>query len=449
MRNRVQSRRYGRDNAVVASAGATHVIKIGWKKKSGEKEYPDKLGGFVICIDSLDGGNNPQIDEQAMAALGLSPDQTRAGIAGGFKSDALPKQLRFVLMSDAAGDDVNGWAYPGTLSEAYECYGKQGLICYGDGQNASRKLPTGGRTQMECIPYGKDGADPDTYCQFSMRKECKTHWRLTLCLLVVGDGGQLRPLTPWLGMQARYRLDSSSEYGSMGALTELDAAATRLRGNINGITGSLTFQRKRRRTGEGAAIVGNILFQLDEEAIRAREEEHRRRDAERFGRMVEARTAGVPLELVPGDGPRLLAAPSVDVEPVSVTPTVEPESAALPDDDIPWGDPGDDAGAQPAEDVNSQVDTPTVAGASDDDLLRSLDLCAELWAADWAVPKGDALQRLTKGDVDGKPWAGAKSIASFSSTDPERHVKARALLRTVCARLEQDGNRNWHLEVTA
>ncbi len=275
----IKKRRYGRNEKPVAATGATHIIKIGFNaaQKQGEIQ-PGKLNGFVIYRDALDNNNQFLIDFQAMARLGYTAEQIQQAKQQGFKADLslLPQELHFVIMADAKPTD-NGFLYPGTFEESYECYNKIGLFCSGNGDTASRKLDDGSKRQIPCNPFGKLDIDPSEFCEYSgPGKACKSHYRLILCLLFRDPAtNQMRPLVPELGMQAKYRFDSSSEYGAMGILDELDRAAERLNGRINGITGTISFQKKGRRTGNekfSKSIVGHVFFQLHEESIRAKEQ---------------------------------------------------------------------------------------------------------------------------------------------------------------------------------
>jgi hypothetical protein len=301
---RIKQRRYGREATVVAETSATHRIVIGYNSGTADKALPGKLNGFIVMRDTLDAANQYVVDWDLMARLGYTKEQVEAAKKTGFKAgdELLPHALDFVLMSDAARDG-DAWVYPGTYAEAYECYGKLGLFCYGDGTSAIRKQDDGSKNTIDCNPFGKITVSAGEYCPYSgPGRDCKHHHRLTLCLLTKDADGRVRPLAEGLGMQARYRLDSSSEYGGMDALSALDAAADRCRGIIRGLTGTITFQRRARRTGSdkfSKAIVGHVQFQLHEEAILRREAEIREED-ERNGRLqIEAGKAGVTLALPP------------------------------------------------------------------------------------------------------------------------------------------------------
>ena len=270
---RVKKHKYGHDAQTVGATQSTHVVKIGWKGKSAQgKEIPIRLVGFLLCRDSVGANDRYEIDYDAMARLGFVKAVVDNAIAVGWKATLgnLPDTLRFVVMADAMRVN-DSQLYPGICTSSYECYNEAGLFCQGDGENATRKMPDGTRRILPCVPYGKTGSDPATFCEFSgpgkPRKPCNMHFRLSLCLLTT-DG--TRPLWPELGMQARARLDSSMGLAEPQIMATLDRAANRLGGLLSGITGRLIFRKKRARTGDGGVITSNIQFLLDEEAILGR-----------------------------------------------------------------------------------------------------------------------------------------------------------------------------------
>jgi len=269
--------------------------------------------------------------DRAMARLGLSEAEVRDALRNGFKHDGLPRELHFIIMGDADRDEHGDWLYPQSLSAGYEAYDKTGRFCRGDGENARRKQKDGSDAQIQCNPYGKEGVDPCDFCPFSgPGKPCKVHARLSVCLYVKRPGQKDELLSPRLGMQGRWRWDTSSEYAEMDGLDAFDKAANRVQGRINGLTGMLVFSRKGRRTGDGAAVVGHVAIMIDEESILRRERELREASDRMLTRRIEATQAGLMIE-----GPVQIADPfdaPIDAEFAEAAPSPQttPRPAAVP-----------------------------------------------------------------------------------------------------------------------
>lgn len=338
---RIKYRKFGRTGQSTYSSNATHVIKIGFDARSpkDERPKPGKLNGFLICRDSLDASNNLVVDFDAMQALGIqySPDMIGKAKAQQMKAPAgiLPTELHFVLTHDAQRVP-GGWEFPGTFSEAYECWQKSGLFCEGDGHAAKRKQNDGTRKEIECVPMGKEGAEAEKFCPYSVDKSCKGHSRLILCLFVEDAQGKPQPLSKALGWQARYRFDTSSGYNPIRIVNELDQAAERLQGHLAGITGTLTYQLQRKRYAEGVAIVGQIMFSLSEADIRRREEEVWNRNLEYKKVSIGLLTGPAPTATP--DSPD--AAPAPEPCPFENAPEFVADAEEV--DDLPWDE-------QPAE----------------------------------------------------------------------------------------------------
>lgn len=357
MARRNKARRYGRDDKRGVTGAATHVIKIGFNAAQSDDNNakPGKLNGFCIYRDTLNAENKYPIDYALMERLGYSKNQVDQAHRQGFKADdsLLPGQLHCMLMADARRDEHGDWEYPGVFAESYECYNKQGLFCSGDGCTAHRKQNDGSKKLINCVPYGRSDADPATYCEFSgPGKPCKDHCRLTVCLLFLDADGRLRPLAPELGAQAIYRFDTSSEYGAMGMLEALDACADRVQGHINGLTGTLAFQRRARRTGGekfSKSTVGHVILQIHEEAIRHREAVIRQEELSRHNRLIEAAQVGIvdavghaPQLALPMDNSGekpvvdLPSKPAAEPETASAEEPLESEACAQVDQDDPY-----------------------------------------------------------------------------------------------------------------
>lgn len=463
MAMRIQNRRYGRENEVVASATATHIIKIGVNSGKSGEVAPRKLNGFCIYRDALGDGNRPMVDYDAMASLGYKKDSVDAAIKGGFNADPalLPQMLHFMLMSDAKRGD-GGWDYDGIYGESYESYGKLGLFCYGNGESAIRKQQDGTKARIECNPVGKTGCAAEDFCPFSASpdKLCKLHYRVNVLLYTMDEQGAIKLVSPLLGAQARYRFDSTSEYGSGEVGKQLDAAADRVEGRLNQLTGIMLFNKRARRTGNdkfSKAIVGHVTFKIDEESIRSRERE-----------IYEAKQRLFDQRLLTVNSARAIeppAPPSVSDAEVVVMKKQYHAGVELKANPQTYAPRGDDTIQQKNEEpIDAEIDQDSkqsdelaatlderpddaepgeqvvrVADATDDELIEALGVCVHLTARDQKLDPGVALKRLTACDFDGKRHPGVRKMTYFTEGEGEVDQMRRRFLRHVCAGLEASG----------
>lgn len=464
----VTNRRFGRNNDVVASSGATHIIKIGFKNQNN---WPDKTNGFYIAIDALDNNGEAYIDYDAMEILGYDPKTIDRAIQAGFKGEdgALPRVLHFILMNDARREN-GAWNFGEIFNDSFECYptARQvnpncddktpapGLWCHGNGETAMRKQPDGTKIRIECVPFGRQGSAADDFCPFSgPDRPCKTHLRIIVCLYVKKSDGSKALVSPNLGMQARFRVDSTSDYCAMQATRQLTMGAERLDGRLNGITGTLMFQKRRRRTGgqgKAAGVVApHIHLVLDEESIRAREREMAEEVRRRFDRRLEAARSGLmieaPPEVIHEAEPIASGQPTHRADPIktgNAHSMMHPAGRApvLDDRDDSAEDDGDDL---PFED-DAAAETPgriLVADATDSELMEALDICRCKLAADADGDVSATLKSITKVGYGGKIYAGVMKLESLVTTDPEKAEKASAHLRQICVALEERGQRHF------
>lgn len=276
--DRPTRRRFGRQckSTGPLGMGASHVIKIGRdiRKKGDSHPKPGKLNGFFLCRDTIgEDGYNRLIDQEAMAAMGATPEGIAMALKMLFKAprECLPTELYFVLTKNAVRTG-KGWKYPGTFAEQFQCWNKGGLFCFGNGTVAERKKPDGSKAlAWSCVPVGARGAEAKDFCPESAKGDCKARSRLVLCLFKAGSNNKPIPLIKALGFEARFRVDTSSEFYAPRVWSELDDASDRLEGNLIGITGTLTFLQQKKRYKDGVAPTGQILFTLCEEDIAARE----------------------------------------------------------------------------------------------------------------------------------------------------------------------------------
>jgi len=340
---RVINRKFGRDGSSPYATGASHVIKIGFDKRKAGATHPSpgKFPGFVICRDSLDGQGNLVVDHAAMQMLGIqyTAEAIEKAKKGELKAPEglLPTVLHFVIMQSAVrlGDQ---WSFPGTVNEAYECWTKEGKYCSGDGERAKRKQGNGAQAEIDCVPVGRAGADPAAFCQYSANKTCRSHSRLVLCLFEPNEKGEPEPLSDSLGFTARFRFDTTSEYGAMGFFEALDRAADRVQGYLLRLTGTLSYSIKRRRTGDAnfsTGIVGSVLLAIDEDSICQREAEIREYGEKmRRLRIEERKALALPAPEEPIDEAEEVPKPTLVVEP-DPEPDPEPEPEAAPARE-PW-----------------------------------------------------------------------------------------------------------------
>lgn len=280
MRIQKDCRRWGRGTDSRPRLRGRRIIKIGWKGKSRDgKEIPVKLAGFLICFDSVDAKTGRlKIDYEAMRLLGYGPEQIQIGLEKHFNAPdgCLPDTLHFAYWNDAVKGRDGKWTYPKNLIESYQLWGKDGLKCHGDGCTAWRKQPDGTEKEIACVPHGKMGADPSTFCEFSgpgapKNEVCKDRPAFAACLIYFDENRRPRPLFPDLGMNGTAVLHTTSEHFGVDSFTEMDEAADRLNGNLCGINGTMTLIRKERRAADGKKIVGHVSLSLDQRTIIERE----------------------------------------------------------------------------------------------------------------------------------------------------------------------------------
>ena len=276
------ARKYGRENVAqgIEAVNAQRRIKMGFKRKSGSKEFPARYPGFVIVYDTLEEGK-VKIDWEAMKALG-NYDENSIKLAQQKQLNApngtLPMTLNFRIRRDAiwSGDH---WEYPGLYSESHQMWNKLGRQCYGDGNRATWKNKDCTTQQVVCNPVGKTGCAANDFCQNSVEGDCKPLSRVALSLFAVKDG-KPQPLSREIGMDGVYQLDTTSEYNAISFLNELDAVSDVLADHEHGIArirnicGKLTFSIVKRRKPDGGAVATcSVKMVIDEESVRRRQEE--------------------------------------------------------------------------------------------------------------------------------------------------------------------------------
>ncbi len=316
---RIRQRKFGRDGNSPHAIGSSHVIKIGFDARGPNDKHPKpgKLRGFLLCRDTLDQNNQLMIDMKAMERLGSSMEKIQQAKNLQLKAPPglLPDKLHFVITHDSTKDGGR-WVYPGTFAEEYEAWGKVGRICHGDGEVAARRQDDGTVTQISCVPHGREGCSASELCPISVRGDCKARSRLSLCLVILDPATRrMMPLSDALGWEARFRFDTSSGYNPLRVLAELDDASDRLKGQIAGIPGTLSFHMQRKRTGNEKApvgTVGQIQLTLSENEIAKRKDQI-------WNRQLEAGRLGV--EALPVHSAMSTALPPHDTE--NETPVVE------------------------------------------------------------------------------------------------------------------------------
>lgn len=430
--NRIERRRHGREQSSLHAIGATHVIKIGFdaRAKGADKPFPGKLAGFLICRDTLGPRNERLTDHEAMIALGkqFTPEAIERAKKGQLKAPPglLPTELQFVLMHDAihAGGQ---WTFPGTFSESYERWGKEGLLCHGNGAMAMHRQRDATKKEIKCVPIGATGALANEFCQYSKSGACGAHSRLLLCLWVEGPEDKPTALSKAYGWQARFRFDTGSENHAPRVLAELDMAAARLDGRISGLTGLLSYGIQRKRTGNPDApvgIVGQVQFSLCEAGIREREEKMFAR------RLEEQRVLLLPgpaeSDATPPEHPESgdpFAANGVDV-----AEELPPGAGATTTDSVEPEPPGPEPGAD-----ESGPTVRKVADASDEELAAALSAFAREHVGDYAYFDYD-------GKHNGKPCKKTFHVPYidwfFEGKTEAKDTLRRQHLRDTCQRLE-------------
>jgi hypothetical protein len=362
-------RPYGRDNEDKLSGGASGLIKIGFDgreflpaaKRKDANKVPKKLPGFLLCVNRLDRETgNSEIDYAAMA--NIDPRFDRAAITLAKKDcerapiGTLPTELEFLIMDSAKRSEEDGgaWLFPGLFSESFMAWdGGMTPLCTGDGCKAMRRQPDGTTKQIVCNPAGKPDVAAADICPINAKKECRLISALSVCLIKSDANGTIKPLSPALGLSARYQFRSASGWNPARIIAELDKAADYVEGRLRGIRGTLIFAIQMKRSGSGTYPTHQVLFQLN-----ALDLEKRRREIfnERQLRVDEGRVAAGLLE-APKDieaetieanfGP--VVASEDEAEEVHAEPVTESNGNGAHDappfmQDEPQDDPSGDAG---------------------------------------------------------------------------------------------------------
>ena len=422
--SRIVKRRLGRENASPYAIGSTHVIKIGFdaRKADAGRAFPGKLPGFLIHHDTQDPASpGLLVDWEIMDKLGVSPADVDKAKQLQLKAPRgiLPTELHFVILHDAARVPGGAWDYPGTTSEIYECWGKMGLFCSGNGVRADRRQNDGTKANIECVPFGANGRKAEEFCEFSADKRCKCHSRLVLCLYQPGPDG--RPVfLSRLGSAATFRLDTGSEPNSQRFLAELDRAAEKLDGRIQGLTGVITYHVRRKRTGIEAAPVGEVSqieLHLDELAVRQREQQLHQR-------YIEAH--GLDRKQIAAPEPEVTDA--VEVAPAENEPDIEPEQAE--------DDPGEVEAEIMPDPEDDDPETISASAASVPELMDALARFVGAKAQEAQVETSVILGQLATYEFKGKSYP-IPSIDWFSQ-GKNGSTKRTDILRATCERLEKD-----------
>lgn len=347
-------RRWDRNSADIHNASTSHVIKAGWKAKSGK--YPIKLPGLLLCKEAVGSDGRNVVDLAAMKRLGFTAAQIKEAIDNGEKAAAnsLPTEITVRIAHHAkwSGDEESGyWTFPGTFDESYQCWKKDGLFCHGDGHMAQRTQKDGTKSRIDCIPVGVGNADPEDYCPISVAGDCKPKGRLIVrpCIFREATERDIERGTPsWdrieplLETGGLARLDTGSDRSLMGIGEVLAEAADRLRGKLAGLSGTLSVRLQRRRTKEGPVNVPAISLAFNEEEMIARERLWLEIDQQRRGIIAieaPATTKGEPKALPAPEQDEAVDPPapsddelSTDDQPIEAE-FVEEEEPARSDDE--------------------------------------------------------------------------------------------------------------------
>jgi hypothetical protein len=438
----IRNRKYGRKADSSFGGSASHILKIGWdiRARGAERPQPQRLAGFIVCRNSIDPDGGLVIDMKAMRRLGdYTPEGITAAIKAGVKAPAnlLPHSIAVLIPNDAVRDADGAWTFPSVLAEEYACFDRSGLFCSGNGQEAERRQADHTRRKLACNPVGKSGVEPKDFCEFSVKKLCHAHSRLTVIALYTAADGNLHPLADIA--DARFRLDTASEYGAMRMTEALSLAAERLNGKIAGLTGTLTVGIERKRHEGGVGITPQIHLILNEVQIRQRE---------RAMRPIPAALAA------PGADASALAAQdgdTADFSPGAVEVNggdSDPPLEVQPESPIPDNQTAD---AYQPPDGESKAETNTVPAAErgdhDGEMVPIPGDIAAMTIADVRSQLADALAEMQNQPgapslyaltcYDGKP--GIKQIATLGKYDakpdgdPQR-AKADTLARVALVR---------------
>jgi hypothetical protein len=449
---RLKNRKYGRTEETVPGGSSTHIVKIGFDARNQGETFPrpGKYNGFVICRDRVGPDNNLIVDHAIMKRLDPTWQEAKLGQAqkpekegGQLKApdNLLPKTLHFVLIGNAQKDKTGAWHYPRTFSESLEWWGKIGLCCIGNGDTAIRTdQETRVKKKIECVPVGRDGFDPKTFCPHSMPQgpkkviDCKSHSRLMLSLYFIGADGKPEPLCRELGWNGRFRFDTASGYNPLRILTELDAAADRCEGSIHLIRGTLSFGMQRKRYDGGVSIVGQVMFSLSEEDIARREQEIHRQKMERQGRVL---TSAAGLAMLGMDLPaEQTIDPDEELKTAAATAELseppwpqESEPGEEPQDDIPFDDVSD-AAAEKGVEIR-------VADATPEQLVDAIVAYCDACAREEQAPFDEVFSRVTAIDTARGPFI-PPNAQWFIQGPSEQAPRRFQYLRNICRELEEN-----------
>lgn len=280
-------RRCGLGNHEIPKIEGTHLVKVA---QSGQLS---RLNGFMIYHATKGAGEKAPfvVAFTEMERLGYTREDIDKAIKIGFDADPafLPQMLRFIIMSDAEDpgerdDDGNIiWKYDRLYASGYVCYDKLGMFCHGNGDVAMRKMKDGTQRRLACNPFGK--AECEAFCEFSgPGKPCRLNMGFASCLYywapedldddgIPIHGRKRKLLSPALGMQALFVFETTSGICDLNLIQILDKTSNRVNGNIKGLTGTMTFSKRGRRTGLkdfAKSVVPAVTVTIDEESILAR-----------------------------------------------------------------------------------------------------------------------------------------------------------------------------------
>ena len=487
----IVKRKYNRERHGSQSS-ASHLLKIGFNAGDGAKAFFGKLRGFVVMRNETGKDGKHPVDYALMQLLIASAVQHDPRAAHAWKgahqrlglayneSDPvpmvsvkrviadhmenqlavpdfeLPTAITFEIPSAAVRNEHGEWEFPGVYTDAYIAMKQEGCpgeFCKGNGVTASRWQPDGTRKIIDCNPIGKEGIeDAALFCPYSRPVSkgigkngneiwnpppCQAVGTLTLNLGYLSADRRVLPLSRI--EKARYELETRSERAQMKIQQALIDAAERLKGNIAGIPGTISFNIRNvmapHHVGATVSPQPQIDFILDSYAIARR-----------------AAVALLEADDDEGDDDGDAdddAGDAADASEEQNAEAAEEEQAETktepPPANAPSGADDDDVfGGAPAE-----LDTPTaealVEATSYGDLIRGFrELCATN-ARERRILMDDAvadLSLLTGRDKNGTERTfRAPNIAYFANVEglPPEDVKRRdKQIRAVCKKHAKD-----------
>lgn len=364
----IKNRRYAREEQNTLSA--THEIRVGGVSGPEDgRKLPTRLKGFLVTQGRRANGYH-NICYDIMAALGYDAATVKTAYGQHSKApdDCLPTSLAIAIASNAVRDG-DGWRFPGMHNETYAYWKSDGgtmrCECSGDGETASRLQSDGSRQEIECVPVGRAGAEPESFCPYSVKNDCKDQGGLIVILMELDQSlaDDNPDLPTWRFMRplraagdARFRFRTTSEHSLIQIAGELENAAEVLDGKLYGLRGTLHFSMRKTVTGTGQSTkVPFVQLRLNIEMLSAMAEQ--RREVERLPS---------PMRQLPPPPPTRRPAPVA-------------APAHEPDDDF--------ADTAPAATI-----PPEIAAMSDENVTAAL--IAELDGVDSAVPQTDAERRV-------------------------------------------------------